>query len=81
MNNIHPTVFLNHDTEKTICEKNRTFQFVQKNGVEYLSGDLTGEKMLSQFLFSGYAISSANVREVCAVNNVRKKHLAEKGNC
>ena len=25
MNNIQPTVFLNHDTEETICEKNMTF--------------------------------------------------------
>ena len=46
----------------------------------YLSRDLTGEKLFSQFLFPGYPILSANVEEVCAVNNAKKnEHFAERG--
>ena len=58
-----------------------TFYLVQKKQIEMSTGHgLSVAEVLRQFLFSGYAILSANVQEVCAVNNVRKKHLTERGN-
>ena len=83
MNNIQPTLLLTHDVEKMICEKKYEILICsKKKQIEMSTGHgISLEEVLLQFLFSGYAILSANVREVCAVNNVRKKHLAEKGNC